>query len=422
MASAIAQRQRSGTWVVLLMFGITLLASGGAVILQGLGCNILIDHTSPEPATAYGFLMIPIHGLALAVLGALINLFRPENRFGWLVSIYSMLLMIMFMVSGYGECAFYGQAELPNGTYMLWLARRLEAISFLSMSILFWLFPNGRFLNIRWRRTALAGCVLVTILAGLQAIWPGPLRVDALGRNWITNPIALDIAPILWLKPLIENSANSGIMILFLAGVVSLVLRWRRSYGETRQQMKWLTYHLSLAGGLFMAVEVIGITVYPQIFDGWFYLFALLPFWIGLPLVFGLTIFKYRLYDIDLIIRRTLVYAALTLSLAATYLTGVLSLQALLVRLTGEANTIAVVGSTLVSAALFQPLRIRLQNLIDRQFFRKKYDPRQVVEQFALHARQEADLDAISAGILTTVQETLEPEKVQLWLVARDKQ
>jgi hypothetical protein len=130
----------------------------------------------------------------------------------------------------------------------------------------------------------------------------------------------------------------------------------------------------------------------------------------------AIAILRYRLFDIDIIIRRTLVYAVLTLTLGATYLLSIVTLQALFVETTGQTSTLAVVASTLAIAALFQPLRSLVQAFIDRRFFRKKYDARQVLEQFAARAQQEADLDMISADILGTVQETLEPERVTLWL------
>jgi hypothetical protein len=137
------------------------------------------------------------------------------------------------------------------------------------------------------------------------------------------------------------------------------------------------------------------------------------------PLSLGIAITRYRLFDITVVIRRTLIYGLLTLTLVGTYFLSVVGLQALFVRLTGQESTLAVVTSTLAIAALFQPLRARVQAFIDRRFFRKKYDAQQVLARFAARAQQEADLDAISADILGTVRETLEPEAATLWLVRR---
>jgi len=140
---------------------------------------------------------------------------------------------------------------------------------------------------------------------------------------------------------------------------------------------------------------------------------------LALPLCLGIAITRYRLFDIDVIIRRTLAYTVLTLSLAAIYFIGVVALQALFVRLTGAESTLAVVASTLAIAALFQPLRRRVQTIIDRRFFRRKYDAQQVLEQFARRAQQEEELDAISADLVRTVREALEPVGVTLWLRKR---
>ncbi|MBC8160184.1 MAG: hypothetical protein H7Z42_03110 [Roseiflexaceae bacterium] len=138
---------------------------------------------------------------------------------------------------------------------------------------------------------------------------------------------------------------------------------------------------------------------------------------IGTPLCFGIAITRYRLFDIELVIRRTLVYSVLTLTLGAAYLVGVVALQALFVRLTGQESALAVVASTLAIAALFGPLRRGVQRVIDRRFFRRKYDAQQVLERFALRVQQQADLDALASNMLHVVQETLEPEGAQLWLV-----
>ena len=209
---------------------------------------------------------------------------------------------------------------------------------------------------------------------------------------------------------------------MFLAGIVSLVLRWRRSSGEPRQQIKWLAFFFATAGTLFLAIEVLGAAFYPAIFEGWFYLLALVPFWLGLPLVMGLAIFKYRLYDIDVVIRKTLLYAVLTALLALVYFGVVIVLQGLFSRLTGvQQSTLAVVISTLFIAALFTPLRRRIQDWIDRRFFRKKYDAQQVLAQFALTARDETDLDALTAELVRVVQETMQPESVSVWLRAVEK-
>jgi hypothetical protein len=418
MAGATATRWRDSGWIAWALLGGALLAFGGGVVLQGMGCGNLINPTRAEPAAAYGLLMIPLNAVSFSLLGILINLFRPDNRFGWLASWYGLMMLLSFTLSSYGQCAFYDRAALHGGDYVLWFDNLLEPLVFFSLTLVPWMFPSGQFLTARWQRAALMVGGLVFVLAGLESILADQIQVDPLGRDWIANPLSLDVPQIPLINAMIA-AADFIIIGFFLVGIMSLILRWRRSSGEARQQMKWLTLHIATTGTLFAAVEAIGQLLYPAIFDGWPYLFVLLPFWLGLPVVLGLAIFKYRLYDIDIIIRRTLVYALLTLSLGATYLIGVVLLQTIFVRLTGQESTLAVVVSTLVIAALFQPLRARVQAFIDRRFFRKKYDAQQVLAQFAQRAQQESDLDLLSRDVLATVQDTLEPEGVKLWLVQR---
>jgi hypothetical protein len=405
------------TGVSWLLLGLTLLAVAGAAMLQAIGCGALFDPSHPEPALAYGFLMLPLNGLAFALLGTRLTTYRPENRFGWLASLYGLSMMWVLTTSAYGECNFESRAALVGGDYAVWLGYTLQAPAFMSLAFLPWLFPDGRFLTARWRRVGLAGVALVLVLGGLRAIWPIPVRVDSFGRYWIENPMALNVPTAPWLAAILTRGGDNVITLLFLGGIVSLVLRWRRSTGETRQQLKWLAYHFAIAGTLFMAVEVIGAAAYPAIFNGWFYLLVLLLFWLGLPVVMGLAVFKYRLYDIDIVIRKTLIYATLSGLLALVYFGGVILLQRLFGALTGVAQSpLAVVLSTLVIAALFTPLRRRIQDFIDHRFYRRKYDARQVLARFAQAARDETDIDALTAELTGVVQETLQPERVSVWL------
>jgi hypothetical protein len=398
------------------MLGLTLVAFAGALVLQWLGCGNLFDTSRPEPALAYGLAMVPLNGLAFALLGTLINTFRPDNRFGWLANLYGVGIMWTNFASGYGQCAFEGRAALAGGDYAVWLNNVMTSFAFLSLALMPWLFPDGRFLTARWRRAGLVGIGLALVFTALKAIWPAPMPVDPYGRIRIDNPLSLPAPDLPWLDAFMAGP-NNLIILMFLLGIISLVLRWRRSSGEPRQQIKWLAFFFATAGTLFLAVEVIGSAFYPAIFDGWFYLLALLPFWLGLPVVMGLAIFKYRLYDIDIVIRKTLLYAVLTGLLALVYFGSVIVLQGIFSRLAGvEQSTLAVVVSTLAIAALFTPLRRRIQDAIDRRFYRKKYDAQQVLARFAQTARDETDLDALLAELVHVVDETLQPEHVSIWL------
>jgi hypothetical protein len=202
------------------------------------------------------------------------------------------------------------------------------------------------------------------------------------------------------------------VMLIALLGAPIYHLRTQRD-PVPRAQVAWATLGLGMSFGGTMIGSVLA-TLLP----------ASAPYvlWLGalgfmlLPVCLGIAITRYRLFDIAIIIRRTLVYSTLTLSLGAIYLLTVVALQALFVRLTGQESTLAVVASTLAIAALFGPLRAWVQSFIDRRFFRKKYDAQQVLHQFAARAQQQADLDALSTDLLATVDETLKPEQVTLWL------
>ena len=164
--------------------------------------------------------------------------------------------------------------------------------------------------------------------------------------------MAVNVPTTPWLDAVLTFDGTNLILLLLLAGIVSLVLRWRRSSGEVRQQIKWLAFFFGTSGTLFLAVELLGSAFYPAIWDGWFYFFELLLFWLGMPVVIGVAVFKYRLYDIDVVIRKTLVYSALTVLLALVYFGSVVLLQRLFGALTGVAQSpLAIVVSTLTIAA-----------------------------------------------------------------------
>jgi hypothetical protein len=208
---------------------------------------------------------------------------------------------------------------------------------------------------------------------------------------------------------------GSGLIAMMLTMVCAVVgatvynLRTARD-PSVRAQIGWVGLGFGATFIVAVVSAIVGLIV-PGAGEWGGYLFFL-----ALPICLGVAILRYRLLDIEVVIRRTLVYSALTLSLGAVYLASVVVLQALFVRLTGEESTLAVVASTLAIAALFGPLRRRVQSFIDRRFFPRKYDGRRVLEAFALRAQREADLEALSAAILHVVQETLEPEQAHIWV------
>jgi hypothetical protein len=212
-----------------------------------------------------------------------------------------------------------------------------------------------------------------------------------------------------------------------LASAVSLVLRYRHSRGEVRQQIKWIAFVASFAGLLYLIALVSPFIFAPE-FLGSGGRLPPLPLWLellfsvavlglaGIPVAIGFAVLKYRLYDIDVVINRTLVYGLLTVMLAAVYFGGVATTQAILRAVTGQESQLAIVVSTLAIAALFNPLRRRVQAFVDRRFYRRKYDATKTLAAFSAKLRNETNLDALNAELVGVVQETMQPSHVSLWL------
>jgi hypothetical protein len=213
-----------------------------------------------------------------------------------------------------------------------------------------------------------------------------------------------------------------------LASVISLVMRYRRSRGEERQQIKWIAFAASFVGLLYLIAMVCAF-IFPS--GAWFQ--AGSPLWLDLlgyaalssftlvPIAIGFAVLRYRLYEIDIIINRTLVYGSLTTALALLYLGSVVFLQYASRALTGGESQLAIVASTLAIAALFNPLRRRIQKIIDRRFYRRKYDAQKTLSVFSKTLREETDFEALNAELLSVIRETMQPEHVSLWLRQRER-
>jgi len=260
-------------------------------------------------------------------------------------------------------------------------------------------FPNGRLLSRRWRwvvRLAAVFCAYSSVVAAFVFDEADP-------EAGIANPFVVAASgPVV---RVLEDLVELPLIAVILAAAVSLVVRFWRSRGEERQQMKWLTYVAAL-----MPVLIVLTNWFPAADYAAGVVFA------SVPVVVGVAVLKYRLYDVDLIINRTLVYGALTVMLALVYVGGVVSLQYAFRALTGSESRLAVVASTLVIAALFVPLRRRVQGFVDRRFYRRKYDARKTLEAFSAKLRDETDLDRLGDELVSVVRGTVQPEHASLWL------
>ena len=275
---------------------------------------------------------------------------------------------------------------------------------FLIVVFLLLLFPTGRLPSPRWRPVlwaAVAGIVLFTIAA-----WLSPMSLD-LRLTSVANPLGLKLESALRLV----EAFYLVLPLLIVTSGTAVIVRFRGSRGEERQQLKWFAY---------------AVAVMTLMFAGWFSLvlaglapegrlvYALPLF--GLPVAVGIAILRHRLYDIDVVINRTLVYGSLTFTLAATYVICVVALQQVFRVLTGGESQLAVVASTLAIAALFGPLRRRVQSFIDRRFYRGRYDAARTLEVFSAKLRDETDLDQLNTELLAVVRDTVQPASAGLWL------
>jgi hypothetical protein len=246
------------------------------------------------------------------------------------------------------------------------------------------------------------------LVGGVAAAFSPGAHLGSLGP--IRNPLGIEGLTQFYKAVLYTMSPA-----LFIAAAFSLFVRLRRAVGVERQQLKWLAY---AAGGLaivsILVISTIAIDA-PRWYE-WAANAILLAVTPGVPISIGIAILRYRLYEIDTLINRTLVYGSLTAMLVALYFGGILVLQRLFVLLSGQETTLAVVASTLLIAALFNPLRRRIQSFIDRRFYRRKYDARKTLEGFSIKLREETDLDALCDDLTTVVRETMQPAHVSLWL------
>ena len=359
-------------------------------------------------------LLIGVPFLAFPMVGALIASRRPNNPIGWICLTVGFLFLLLGVSEYYSIYGVAKPGSVPFPIGVGWLGNWLwmPAVG-LFATYLFMLFPDGRLPSRRWRPLAwLSGAVIVVLSLGF-GLAPGP--VASLPRK-IGNPFGLEGFP--WLS----DAANVSFPLLalcILASVVSLVLRYRRSRDEVREQIKWIAFAASVVGLLFLTGLVISL-IYGSKPPSWTRLLDTMTAlsYTGVPIAVGFAVLKYRLYDIDIIINRTLVYVSLTLMLALVYFGGVTATQAIFRTLTGQEQQpqLAIVVSTLVIAGLFNPLRRRIQSFIDRRFYRKKYDARKTLEGFSARLRDETNLGALSDELVGVVRETMQPVHASLWL------
>ncbi|HEV2010825.1 MAG TPA: hypothetical protein VGS17_07355 [Candidatus Limnocylindria bacterium] len=340
--------------------------------------------------------------VAFGLLGALIVTRRPENRLGWVFTAIAFVHALGYLAAVLaGYLVYRGPTPEPVGVMLAWLFIWSANLHYVpSGTFVFLLFPDGRLPSRRWRSVVVLTLASTVGLAVATATLPGPFVVftDIQNPFGVEGPLPLALAGVSFF-------IGGGCA---LASVASLFVRYRSAAGVERQQLKWFLYGGAITVGTVMVIIALGIPLSSAT-----YLAS------GATIVIAaaaaVAIFRYHLYDIDLLINRTLVYGLTTGGLALAFFALVVALQTLLRPFTGGSE-LAVAGSTLGSVALFQPLRRRAQAGVDRRFYRSRYDAGRTVDDFTVRLRDEVDLEAVRADLLDAVGETMRPIHASLWL------
>ena len=357
----------------------------------------------PDRPSVVDFLTFTAIVLAFPVVGSFIVWKRPVNRVGWLFLVVGLGMALAVFSSEYPNRAAITDWDLPAATLVAWLGGwAWIAGGALALPVAITLFPDGRPPGRSWTRVLVAAVVATAIVIGAQALVPGSLSgYDGAYNNPFAAPGELG--------RLAASVVEVGFVLIPLPGLVAVVAiaaRFRRSTGHERQQIKWLLYPLALFA--------VGLTAAVFVQEAWVWSLSLAGL-AGVPVAAGIAILRYRLYDIDVVIRRTLVYGAVVAVLGALYVALMLGLQALLATATGG-DTVAVALSTLAIAALFGPVRARVRDTVNRRFYRARYDAQRTLEAFASRLRGEVELEAVGTALATTAAQVMRPSRVGLWM------
>src|SRR5215212_2016706 len=393
----------AATWLAwsLVTLSVVLLASG--IALDQMTRSTAPGRPYYDPVDAVFYLATV---LTFSVVGAMIASRQPRNAIGWIFCGIGLVVGLNSFTGGYAEYRLAGgstpgrltetAAWFSSWSWTLWV--------YVPTSFLLLLFPDGRLPSPRWR--PVAWCAALGVIGFVAGYALEASRLEDFPQ--IMNPYGID-SPIVIMVEVVAAILAAASMV---ASAVSLIVRLRRAGREERQQIKWLAYGGAVVvGAVFMGGV---ISIWSQDVGFGVIGFGLL----GVPISTGVAIARYRLYEIDIVINRTLVYGALTAALVAVYFGGVATLQSLFRALTGQEQQpqLAIVVSTLVIAALFNPLRRRIQSFIDRSFYRSKYDARKTLGAFSTKLRDETDLNALGDDLINVVRETMQPAHVSLWL------
>jgi hypothetical protein len=399
-------------WAMFAVVSATLVGALGLAIVNG---SVL--GSSEDTSGVVG----PVLFFAFPAVGILVASRLPRNPIGWILLGIGLVWEMYFVAENYSQYAFVhqpGSLWRPELVVALTSSLWVPAVGLMGTFMIL-LFPDGRLPSPRWRPLAwVSGLTLVAMFVVTPFI-PLPLRrvSQTPGTPRGENPLAIEA-----LEPIIGawNLSVGLIPLCVLGCAFALVLRFRRSQGHERLQMKWMAAAaatVAIGYLIFMVTSFLSqgseemtlwVAVVSQVVPLSFVL---------LPVAVGIAVLKHRLYDIDVIINRALVYVLLTTLLALVYVGGVVGVGGVVRGVTGDAdNSLIIVATTLVIAGLFRPARTRIQSFIDRRFYRHKYDAARTVESFSARLRSEIDLDDLCADLLETVGRTMQPAQISIWL------
>jgi hypothetical protein len=390
---------RAATWLAWSLWTVAL-----ALVTCGLVLGVV---NLPEASLYWPWVTLTLNSPTYATLGALIVSRRPGNIIGWIFLGFGLGIGLQLLSGQYAAVALSSET-LPSGAVAAWLSTLVQISVLLSLQFLVLLFPTGKLPSPHWRPLVWIAGTAVVVFVGAVALKPGPMIE---GYGTVPNPFGLEAAAMV--VGMLGDIGGVTALACFVATIFSLIVRFYGSRGDERLQLKWFVYATTLG---FLAIGLSGEGIIGEV------VWILAP--LSLPVSAGIAVLKYRLYDIDVLINRTLVYGALTGILVAVYFGAVTTTQAIFRALTEQVqqSQLAVVVSTLVIAALFNPLRRRTQSFIDRRFYRRKYNAAKTLEAFSTKLRDETDLDRLGDELAAVVQTTMQPTHTSLWLrpVRRD--
>jgi hypothetical protein len=397
--------QRHDAWLAWCM-------CAASLVLTVLGLLFLVTSQSRTGAPVYDYWLVnTVIAIGFSTVGVVITPRLPRlNPIGWLFCTIGLVGGVRLFVAEYAIVTLLAEpgslpSMLPGGETLAWVSSWVWVLHLGLFVFLALLFPDGRPPSSRWRPLVWGSGVVVVAGTVSVALWPATAR----GFDLINHPLGTEVATD------IINPVETIVYALGLIAAASLLARLRGSKGVERQQVKWFSYAVTVlatsATLAYMVSEPMGVVWLDRVSS-----VLVIASVVGLPVAVGMAILRYHLYNIDLIINRTLVYGTLTAVLAGLYFGSILVLQLLFRALTGEESQLVVVASTLAIAALFNPLRRRIQGFIDRSFYRRKYDAVKTLEGFSAKLRDETDLYALSEDLVGVVRETMQPAHVSLWL------